>query len=305
MEKTMRIERRWLETVFRKVTPESVYNSIINDDDPLFKKYSTLYNNFTRDSFFQFSKGLYSNYSKDEIDNIYDMMIDTANFNSFCPKSLFNLLVSYAEKVLVTDDRFPVVNYNEILNWREMTNKLGQDIFTTAYLAYSDINNCETTKVFSWDAVLKTNNNRLHNILNKGMSENHFHLHGSTRVFTLSWICDMNYFEKISSICEKFDKPLSRYEISSEKISNTITKELQQAAIIRALLFKRIFISDNDTIGLNELKKLIDEPLLSDFKNQIKALRTSMGYKIENCNNILDYSLVCNLNEENYNLIVH
>lgn len=295
----MRIERRCLETVFRKVTPDSVLESICKSLLPSQSdKHVTLYNDFSIESFHHYSVDLFNHFSNDEVDNFYNMMQTRIGNKKFAKKSLYNLLVDYADKVLFIDDKFPLVKYSEVLNWREMTNKLGQDLFTTAFLAYHDINASESTEVFSWKAILSTDNVRLHNILAKGMAENHFHLFGSTQIFTLSWISAMNHADNIAKCCDKFSKPLTRNEIPCERLRSTLAIELYRATIIRQYLFS--IINGIKTMSLEDMLKDLDDPLLSDVMDRIEALRTAFGYRIDD-KEVLDYALMSNMNEGNYN----
>lgn len=302
----MRLERRWLETVFRNVTPESVFDSIKKSLKPteLPDEYVTLYNKFSNESFHHFSKDLYSNYTPDEINNFYEVMNSKVeDTNKYPCKSLFNLLVDYSGQVLFINQRYPVVKYSEILNFREITNKLGQNIFTTSYLAYNDLYNKQETYDFGWKAVLSSDNQRLSNILNKGMAENHFHLFGSTQIFSLSWVSAMNHVENIPSFCKKFEQPLSRDDMPGETFENKITNELQRAAIIRQYLFSCFVNNENcgssckktDTNIIN----MLEEPLLYSITSDVYALRTNYGYRIDD-EEVFDYALKSNMDEQNY-----
>lgn len=83
--------------------------------------------------------------------------------------------------------------FDQLLRWREISLKMGQDFFTCAYLAQKDWENGDRTQKFSWLPIIRSDNIRLHNILEKGLAENHFHLNGSTKIFELNWLCVMNH----------------------------------------------------------------------------------------------------------------
>lgn len=89
---------------------------------------------------------------------------------------------------------------------------------------------------FSWDVVTRHNNARLYLILQKGISENHFHFWGSIPIFQMSWISLMN---NVTS--SKMLEYLREYDDEKEiRILNTakiILKNLFLYNIYKQLIF--------------------------------------------------------------------
>lgn len=293
----MEIQRKNLDIIFRRISPSYIFESIKADNEARSISNIVLHNKISFEVFIKFSRNLYPHYSENEIFNIYNVMNDELRLESNTSKTIFSLLYKYGEKVLLTDDRFPICRYDEILNWRELTNKLGQDILTTAYLAYKDLIHNELTPVFSWRPVIKTDNARLYHILEKGLAENHYHLHGSTQVFPLSWIYIMNYFSSIDRIADMFEKTLDRDVLTEAEYSeNYWSVQLKRAVIIRAYLFKRIIENKAEDKSIIDL---LDN--LSNYQEIINSLKFNYAYRIEETNCVLDYALMKNLHEQNFN----
>ena len=144
-------------------------------------------------SFFSYSFKEY--YSNDEIDNLF-RVIDTewTDFKALNTKNIFNVLVyfTYYKNVLDEDNHVPIVRFNNLLRWRDVTYSIGEDILSMAYLAYRDSKSNYDRRVFSWKPILSTNNIRIKNILSKPVAENHFHLKGSAPYYEITWISLMN-----------------------------------------------------------------------------------------------------------------
>ena len=81
-------------------------------------------------------------------------------------------------------------------------------------------------------------------MLRKGTAENHFHLHGSTQSFSLSWISLMNHPRQI----EKFLNQNNNFRVNRDmnisrgEEDNVISwkDRIAYAAMIRVLLFRRM-----------------------------------------------------------------
>lgn len=167
--------------------------------------------------------------------------------------SVFELLRRYAIGLLTTDGIQPLCRYERVLRWRKISLILSQNLFTTAYTASEDMVHGKWRKNFVWPAVIGTDNKRLSQITAQGIAENHFHLTGSTRMFTLSWTCMMNHPEQIHAffsdkdVRKNFQDRLNQaltlgpgvYVMSWEEL-------LMYAAYLRALLFKRVILTSDE-----------------------------------------------------------
>lgn len=280
----MHTERENLDIVFRRTTPESILKNIHTiyelSQSPEFILNARMY---SKEAYEHFSPMNMSECSIDEINMRYSAFAE-----SIKGKSIFDLLVLYAEKVLEDRSDAPVCKIESCLGWNSITRRLGQDLFITAWYAWKDIQqkSISVDMTFAWPAIIETDDRKLNSIMKRGMAENHFHLHGSTQSFSLSWICLMNHPDYIQKyFCEKniFDINLN-YNISRGTIDNvlSIRERLLYASVIRAILFNRCMELNNSikqSTGCLQFQCFEKLPLVSTAKKQIEALRFMYGQK--------------------------
>lgn len=296
----MENQRKALEILFRRIPLKQIVNGLnINnrfDSNILL----CTFENIPPKIFLDSSYNIYRCLSNDEIMNIYFKMNEDMKSDYTNTKSVFNILYKYGEKVLSTDDKFPVCHYEHMLNWWKCSNKIGQDIITTAYLAYKDIKNHEYTSCFSYSAVINNDNYRLNHILDRGLAENHFHLNGSSAIFALSWIYLMNHFNLINKKTAKFNNLLDK-DIYGIEENFKWGKYIRIAAIIRAHLFSKI-INLNWECGefiKNEINNLSYENVYVSYL--IQQLKYKYGKRLNDEDKPIDYALHIGLINENFN----
>lgn len=303
---TMHQRRENLDIIFRRTAPEAVLSGIRKKMTLLDKKNPLHVDacNYPVHAYTHYSLLNMPEYSATEAELRAEAMqadfctaaMQTDNCTEPC---IFVPLVAYAENVLRYDGSSLTCRLDQILNWRSIYLRLGQDIFTTAYLAwknraYSSDN--MRGHFFTWPAVLKTDDSLLNSMIEKGLAENHFHLHGSTQSFALSWACIMNH---PSDIRRYLHDPLFRenldFHASSGNVDNVMDWErrILYAAMIRALLFERC-------LGLLDSKNLLKEfdsfdvfPSALAIKNHTEMLRRLYGtgfQQISLRNVCLDYA---------------
>lgn len=158
---------------------------------------------------------------------------------------VFGLIAKSVEDIFTTD----VMNeclckYKRLIDFRELSHPIDPTVFMAAHLARYDLEHAFKRAVFSWNPVVRTDNLRLHTILNKGMAENHFHIGGSSNAFLFSWICLMNHFDpsrRKEFESQNFDNdPLdTRYRgLSASQESNYLLTF--KAVCIRVFLYLRL-----------------------------------------------------------------
>ena len=89
--------------------------------------------------------------------------------------SVFNMPLHFSTKMLIIKDGEPVCRYSTLLRWHLLTVQLGEDLFTTSFLASHDIVNKFKRKFFDWDAYLKHDSKELNALFLKPMAEVHMH----------------------------------------------------------------------------------------------------------------------------------
>ncbi|MFV0150921.1 hypothetical protein OBJ95_09585 [Empedobacter falsenii] len=259
---------------------------------------------------------IFSNYSLDEIQNIYtkldsDWFFDINNNNNR-DKNYFHILNHFTSKLLVEENNEPFINYPHLLKWRDLSYYTGEDLMTTSYFAYIDNRSHRKRDFFAWRATAFSDNKRLRLLLNKGLAENHFHLKGSGPVFDLSWLNLMNNpnrFEK------RFDKLESELSLLT-KVSNTSTnskKELKvlvyKAAYIRYKLFCTINkINENGLLHIDiskESNKVDTFDLLikmPELTREIELLKFDVGHNFVykgDRHRVIDYAIPQNIHTSN------
>jgi adenosine deaminase len=256
----------------------------------------------------------FTHFSLDEIQNVHqkisdDWLLDPIGGKH--DKSIYNLLTHFNRQILLEDNQEPFVQYQHLLKWRELSYRLGEDLFTCAYFAYEDNRSQRIRRNFSWRSTVFSNNKRLKQMLNKGLAENHFHLKGSGPVFDLSWLSLMN---GVTSHQEGFDmlkNDIKLHTNTNHAYSNS-KKDLRvlvyKAAYIRQLLFR---LTQGEKINVeHDLLKYDSNThdsfvLLTDIaniQNQISELRYLHGHIFRHFgkNRVADYAIPKNLHEHNF-----
>lgn len=108
--------------------------------------------------------------------------------------SVLNILLHFTKDKLVVDDDKLYCRYRTVDEWHKATSRLGEDLFTTSYLAAYDLfNGLSTRSMFLWKPYLDVETNDVNKSFDKEIAEVHAHLKGSSLNFTLSWLSLMNY----------------------------------------------------------------------------------------------------------------
>ena len=157
---------------------------------------------------------------------------------------VLGLVYRYCVYVLTLEHNEPTVQFSEMLRWRELSHLLGEDLFTTLFVAYEDLRYRHQRNYFDWASVISTNNLRLKNLLRKGIAENHFHLNGSAPHCDLSWINLMNNIVGRSAEFRKFKLEQERDE--NYAVKSDLELLVWKAAYIRCMLFDKIKSLDSE-----------------------------------------------------------
>ena len=111
--------------------------------------------------------------------------------------SVFNVLLHFGAKILMVKDGDPVCRYDSLLRWHVTTTQLGEDLFTTSFLASKDLSIQYSRNDFDWDAFVGHNSKELNVMFEKPMAELHMHLKGSSYNVDISWLCLMNHIHQL------------------------------------------------------------------------------------------------------------
>lgn len=118
------------------------------------------------------------------------------------------LLVKHMANKLLEYDPYtmqPIVKFDELLRWKDVTLFLGEDLLTTAYMANRDISTeyKRQTNIFNWQDRIPHNNKELNEVLSRGVTDIHAHYNATADVFSLNWITLMNSMSQINEQSKK------------------------------------------------------------------------------------------------------
>lgn len=219
-------------------------------DDPHIDMYA-----FTYESFEYLANRTMIELTNDELFNLYEriklQISEEKRFLEYNSKYCYNsdginpfdLLLIIANYFLEERHGTPLCKYEHLLLWRRTSLEVDEDLFIAAFLAYKDIVRSMPDRNFCWKPVISHNNYVLKAVLDKGMSENHFHLNGSAQSFQISWIDLMNnpFNMKLKRELDVIDKSRLSHEHTKYGHRNeSLYLRGLRAAVIRLCLFLSI-----------------------------------------------------------------
>ena len=106
--------------------------------------------NFTKETFVLLGRSYFRQYSSLELENLYEYFlvelrkqeewrVQDRAANSHLGFNVFEVLLNFADQVLLEDGEDPVCNYPRLLRWRMVSHQLEENLFTTAFLAARDL----------------------------------------------------------------------------------------------------------------------------------------------------------------------
>lgn len=293
----MGIQQRNLFIVFRELQPEMLFKSISDNCAWRSASPAVSVSEIGAESFQSLAHSQYPSYSYEEIESIHQLLQEhmqpISKYVTATP-SVFMLLVRMGMRVFRGDGDGLVCSFSQLLAWQNVYQKLGQDLFTTAFLAYEDVRCGYPVRTeFAWDAILKTDNGRLNAMLRQGIAENHCHLGGTTQNFPLSWACLMNYPHTIRLAAKELRQNLQASY--SRGITGNVwswEERLQWASYLRIELFKRLENEPELTLSMN-MERQCFYPMLH-IKRELRYLRSCYAAQVPQKDGpafILDYAL--------------
>lgn len=181
--------------LMRRVAPESAMRSWLETRYDVNKK--PLYKFPGEGDFCGVMQDNFGHYSVDEAKNVFGAVCDLmGKGSSLSDSGVFGLLALSVKDLLTVDVRQECIcRFRSLLKFRMLSHPIDQLIFVSSFLALYDLEHSNKRNVFSFPPIVRTDNLRLHHLLDSGMAENHFHIGGSTSSFLFSWISLMNHFD--------------------------------------------------------------------------------------------------------------
>lgn len=292
--------RKSLIILFQEQNPAKMLNTYLKGDNGVGK--NKFFNLSEREDFISlFSQNHKNLYNKDEIKNVCNILVDNWSKLDYCKdKNIFNVVAKFSTSVLRELHNCPVCQQDKLFKWRDVTLQLGEDLFTTAFLAYNDLMTGKWRTFFTWKSIIGTDDVRLQEIFKKGMAENHFHLNGSSPHFQLAWISLMN---KPNGRGKEFKELKKNKSLFSNKnlgfgdINEDIESLVKKAATIRIFLFEKFIIKKSqEKIKFKEFYRKYS--LTQDLKSRINTVQYLHGKVIDKV--VPDYAIPKNITIDNY-----
>ncbi len=236
-----------LHILFRRVQPETVIqNWLDSDDNPAITPLSICPDRLTFNTALQ---NEYNHYSTLEAEYVYDYFdrrkrgsVPESSYKSY---GVFGVVAEAVKDYLILDPkRDCLCKYTCLRHFRELTHTIDPMLFVAAFLAMKDREEGYTRETFSWPPTVRTDNVRLHHLLDKGIAENHFHIGGSIDPFAFSWICLMNRYspdrrEDFLSLRSEMD-PLDTVRVGASVKAESMYLLTFKAACIRYYLYRKL-----------------------------------------------------------------
>lgn len=161
---------------------------------------------------------------------------------------VFELLSDLADRLLLQENGEVLCRYTHILNWRRLVQSIGEELPVTAMYAIKDMEYGRPPCThFTWDFVVRQNNEPLNQLMRRGISEHHMHLWASVPYYQVSWLNLMNK-PAFSPYVQNFDR-INREDWSLEQSwllengpdeTSSLVLMYQKAALIRLYLCARL-----------------------------------------------------------------
>lgn len=283
--------RKTLELIFLKENPDKVLSE------------GKLPTRFCRKEKVLASRDLFSPLTLDQIETICRQLEDVwmqegiSKMMRFAKSpSIYNVLLNFSDKTMSTIDSKPVVKYDNLLRWNQLTSLLTEDLLTTSFLASKDIVLRNFRRQFDWEPCIGHDNNALNAIFKRPMAELHSHLKGASLNFELNWISLMN--QPWNRDAEFADFSYSQSPPTFLDLGGYTKPSIYyfviKAAAIRLLLVERQF--GIVTLNGDDIHNLIYASNISEQKLYIESLKKEIGvtkqlYSKKFSSSFIDYAV--------------
>ncbi len=206
----------------------------------------------------------------------------------------------FAEQVLEKDgDNYPCVVFQHLFKWREVVKCIGEDLFTTAFLAAKEKKNKTFRKKFMWPNVIGHNEEKVNTALSVGLSDIHTHFGGAIDSFQFNWICLMN---DVEGVYDKFKHLTFSYNqvmaFEKDYSFKKMAAWCRVAAAIRMCLFRTLVKGEQlkpsaEKAAILKLGTNEDTGEITRLKRRIDELRTEA--KKPRIGDVLDYAITADI----------
>ena len=265
------------------------------------------YDSFPEHEFSQLSKAYMRQYSDTENAQLYKYIEKSAleeghPFASLRDRSglnVFAALEELAEQLLITENNEALCIYGNLLRFRAVTKYVEEDLLVCAYHALRFKRRRDKHTNFTWNITIDHNNMQLRRILERGISENHFHLYGSAPSFHLMWIYFMNHVS--SGILSDFSKEVektqrvTREHYNSRYSEDSFAVRILKAALIRVCIVYKLLGLEQEEFSDPQICMMLRGEI--DIRVYHYQIQTMIDYVkdfalLKGLGELLDYALI-------------
>ena len=271
------------------------------------------------DSFIHLFRHDYPNYTLDQIKNIEGLLSDnwmvgkqSSVFKYSDRKSLFNVVLRFAESALELSGEEPTCKFERVLDWHELSMQLGEDLFSTALVASHDAKEKIDRCFFRWPPYLNVALPSLDSLFKKPLTDLHAHLKGTSLNFDLNWLSLMNHIQNRAGEFRAFGvRQHAQVTVGMKDYVTDLYCQVMKASVIRLYLFAMIKGKGQDVS--NCLRRLLfsqNRLEASFYCDSLQALidcyRQLFGkryYRKDLSYDIVDYAINLNSSATNNDLL--
>lgn len=225
--------------------------------------------------------------------------------------TLFNMLLHFVDNgMLHTDSNDEVVcQWEGILRWNDLTNRIGEDVMVCAFLAGHDLITTATPqrKNFNWSPYINTDDPTINMILEMPLADIHAHLKGSSLNFEINWICLMNHIDSRYGVFSDLSTKIQSDHADEGQEGYELYKKALMAAVVRLYLLDVIYHQglQLDTLLEKVMRLENDNQVITEaltVQNIIEDTKKHTGLKYTSTSGeskIFDYTIIqgVNINE--------
>ncbi len=180
---------------------------------------------------------------------------------------VFPLIFRFADSMIERYNEKFHFSYRHCDVWRDVTMEMDEEYLVVAKAVMEDCKRQITSRsTFSWSYCIEHDNYRLSRMLcrDQGVSDNHFHLRGSSPYYYVSWVMLMNDFRNVVS--EDYIRAIEKKRLKAMMIRSAVNIEdpmhvmRMKAAAIRLYLFaymtKSFVYFEDELISCSAIKCL-------------------------------------------------
>lgn len=177
--------------------------------------------------------------------------------------NVFRALKEVSAEFLEICKNQPICRYEKLIKWKNLVESTGEDMLICAFLAKNTEKTGRAWNNFIWNPVIGHDNVQLNRIMQRGLSDNHFHLFGSAPSFKLIWLRLMNDFTQEAYVqsLQKMDEDQRQVgkNYSNSYREETLVRLRFKAGLIRAYLISYIEKAEKGVLEEADETKRIDE----------------------------------------------